>query len=90
MAESDYIRKIVNYLKKNLGKGYTLDSLKWALIHQGYSRATVERAVEQTNRELAKEAPILKEKPTIKYEVIDEYDNPITIKKSFWRRFFGI
>ena len=90
MERLDYKRKIINYFKKNLAKGYTLDSLKWALIDQGYSRAIVEIALEQANKELAEKAPILKEKPVIKYEIIDEYDKPITIKKSWWRRFWGL
>jgi len=88
MRRLDYKRKIVDYFKKNLAKGYTSDSLKRALIDQGYSRVIVEVALEQANKELAKKAPILKEKPVIKYEIIDEYDKPITIKKSWWKRFW--
>lgn len=83
-------KNLISYFKKNLSKGYTLDSLRWALINQGYSRVAIERAIMQVNKELAEKAPILKEKPIIKYEIIDEYDNPITIKKPFWRRFFGL
>ena len=90
MGKLDYKRKIIDYLKKNLAKGYTPDSLKWALINQGYSRAIIEMALEQANKELAEKAPILKEKPVIRYEIIDEYDNPITIKKSWWKRLWGI
>jgi len=90
MRETDYIRKIVDYFKKNLSKGYTIDSLKWALINQGYSRVAIEKAIKQLNRELAEKAPILKEKPVIRYEIIDENDNPIKLKKSFFKRFFGL
>jgi hypothetical protein len=90
MAEIGYLRNIVDYLKKNLTKGYTSESLKWALIKQGYSRTIVEKAIEQVNKELSEEAPVLKEKPKIKYEIIDENDNPITIKKSFWKRILGL
>lgn len=84
----DYKTLLVDYFKKNLTKGYTIDSLKWALINQGYSRVAIESAIHQVNKELAEKAPILKEKPVIKYEIVDENDNPITIKKSFWRRIF--
>ena len=90
MGNLDYKRKIIDYFKKNLAKGYTSDSLKWALIDQGYSRAIIGIALEQANKELAEKAPILKEKPVIKYEIIDEYDKPITIKKSWWKRFWGL
>ncbi len=89
MEEYNYRKKIIEYLKKNLKKGYTLESLRWALIGQGYSRTSVERAIEELNKEMAKKAPVLKEKPVIKYEIIDEKDRPIKIKKSFWKRIFG-
>jgi hypothetical protein len=85
----NYRRKIVEYFRKNLKKGYTLESLRWALIGQGYPRASVDRAIEELNKELAKKAPVLKEKPIIKYEIIDENDNPIKIKRSWWKRIFG-
>jgi phage tail protein X len=85
----DYKKNLVEYIKKNLKKGYTLDALKWALINQGYSRVAVEAAIIQANKELAATAPVLKEKPVIKYEIIDEYDQPIAIKKPWWRRIFG-
>ena len=90
MAEIGYRRNLIDYLKKNLAKGYTFESLKWALVRQGYSRAIVEKAIEQAHKELAEKAPILKEKPKIKYEIIDENDKPITIKKSFWKRILGL
>jgi len=86
MGEINYRKKLVDYFKKNLAKGYTVDSLKWALINQGYSRTIVEQAIKQTHKELAEKAPILKEKPEIKYEIIDEDNNPIIIKKPFWKR----
>lgn len=89
MAE-EYKRKLINYFKKNLSKGYTLDSLKFALMSQGYSRAIVESAIEQANKELAENAPVLKEKPKIRYEIIDEYNKPIKIKKSWWESLFGL
>jgi len=88
MAEN-YKRQIIDYFKKNLAKGYTSETLKWAMVNQGYSRVVVEDAIEQANKELAEKAPVLKEKPQIKYEIVDEYDNPILIKKSWWKRIFG-
>ena len=90
MRESARIQNLVNYFKKNISKGYTFESLQWALINQGYSKMVVEKAIEQTHQELAEKAPVLKEKPKIKYEIIDENDNPITIKKSFWKKIMGL
>jgi len=89
MESSNYRRKIVDYLKKNIKKGYTPDSLKWALINQGYSKISVEDALRRVHKELAQKAPILKEKPVIKYEILDEDNNPIEIRKPFWKRIFG-
>ena len=82
-------RNIIDYFKKNLKKGYTPDSLKFALINQGYPRTEILLALDKANQELAAEAPILKEKPRIIHEVLDEEDNPIVIKKPWWRRMFG-
>ncbi|MBS3076137.1 hypothetical protein J4481_00140 [Candidatus Pacearchaeota archaeon] len=89
MEESNPIRKLVIYFKKNLEKGYTEESLKVALMNQGYSRTMIERAAEQLHQDLARTAPILKDKPIIKHYIIDENDQPITIKKPFWKKVFG-
>lgn len=89
MRESVQRKKLVEYIKRNLKKGYTLEALRWALINQDYSKVLIQKAIDEANKDLAKEAPVLKEKPRITYQVIDEDDKPITIKKSFWRRMFG-
>jgi len=89
MEGSDYKRKMIDYLRRNLKKGYTEDSLKWALTNQGYSKISIEDALRRVHMELAQKAPILKEKPVIKYEVIDQTGKAIEVKKSFWDRFFG-
>ena len=90
MTEIGYRKNLVDYFKKNLVKGYTFESLKWALVKQGYSRAIVEKAIEQVHEELSEKAPILKEKPKIKYEILDENDKPIILKKPFWKRIFKL
>ncbi|KHO55430.1 MAG: hypothetical protein QT10_C0001G0034 [archaeon GW2011_AR19] len=71
--------QLVEYFKKNLKKGYTTDSLKWALINQGYSRVIVEESLNEAQKEMAKEAPILKEKPRINYQVLDKGGKPLEI-----------
>ena len=82
-------KKIINYFKKNLRKGYTEESSKWELINQGYSRIRVEQAIKKAPEELSKKAPILKEKPKIKYQIYDQKNNPIEIKKSFLQKLKG-
>jgi hypothetical protein len=69
--EKPLIDELTDYIIKNLKKGYTQDSLKWALINQGYSRMEVERAFKKSNHQLATKAPILKTKPKIKYELVE-------------------
>ena len=90
MRSEEYKSRLVEYFKKNLKKGYTEESLKWALINQGYSRSMIDSALERTHKELAEEAPILKEKPVIKYELLDENNRPISIRKPWWKRIFGL
>lgn len=67
-----YVLKLVEYLKRNLMKGYTKESLKWALVNQGHSKIEVEKALKMVEQQLAEEAPILETKPEIKVEVVPE------------------
>ena len=89
MEKIDYKRSLIDYFKKNLTKGYNSGALKFALINQGYSRIAVEEALIRATAELAEKAPILKEKPIVKYEIIDENDKVIKIKRPFLKRLFG-
>jgi hypothetical protein len=85
-----YKGNVVEYLKRNLKKGYTEEALRWALVNQGYSRSVVDASINQANKEMADVAPIVKEKPKITYNVYDEQDNPVFVKlkKPFWKRIF--
>jgi hypothetical protein len=87
---TNYRVRLVEYIKKNLKKGYTTESLKWALIRQGYAKVIVENAIVDANKELAKSAPVFKEKPQIKYQILDAENKPVEIKKSFLKRIFRI
>ena len=85
--DKNYIQNMADYIKKNLRKGYTKESLKWALVTQGHSRLEVEKGMRLVDAELASEAPVLKTKPIINYEVIEVQPEE---KKSFWKRLFGL
>ena len=88
MVENSYKRKLVEYIKKNMKKNYNVETLRIALINQGYVRPTVDEAIKIAVNEMAKEAPILKEKPRIEHEIITE--DPLVIeKKSFWKKILG-
>ncbi len=83
--------KLIEYIKKNLKKGYPLDTLKIALVNQGYSRPIIEESIKLTMEELAKEAPALKEKPQIEHEILIEDPTLEVVEKkpSFFKRLFG-
>jgi hypothetical protein len=82
--DKNYVQELAEYLKKNLKKGYTKESLKWALVNQGHSKIEVEKALRLVDAEFASEAPILKTKPEIRVEIIPQEE-----KKSFWKKLFG-
>ena len=82
--------QINDYIMRNLRKGYTSDSLKWALINQGYSRSIIEKSLEETQKEMAKEVPVFKEKPVINYEVLDQDNNLVPVSKHWWKRILGL
>ncbi len=86
MARDTYKEKLKEHIKKNLKKGYTPDTLKYALIKQGYSRVLIEKSMEEAQKEIAKEVPIFSEKPKIKYEAFDEKN--ISIEKKPWWKFW--
>ena len=44
-------------------------------------------SLNEAQKEMAKEAPILKEKPRINYQVLDKGGKPLEIKNSFWEKF---
>lgn len=78
------MQELTEYIKSNLKKGYTKESLKWALIDQGNSKIEVERAFKKVDEELARKAPVLKTKPIIKYEVVEP--KGYTPKVSFFQK----
>ena len=86
-------QQLVDYVKKNLAKGYTLDALRYSLVKQGYSRTSVDKSIELANREMAASAPKMVEKPVVKYQVIDDNEMAAKVaaqdaKPGFWKRFF--
>jgi hypothetical protein len=83
MAEEGYIQQLADYIKKNIAKGYTIESLRTALENQEYSRVSIDNAIILANKQLAAAAPKMQEKPVIKYEVISPENKD---KKSFWQK----
>jgi len=88
------IQQLAEHIEKNINKGYTTDSLKFSLINQGYSRITVEKAIELANKNIAEKIPPIKEKPQITYKIIEKENNKTNIttipikKKNWWQKLF--
>jgi len=70
--ESNSKIKVVEYLKKNLKKGYPIETLRIALINQNYSRPLIDEAIKEVLNQMAKEVPVIKEKPVIEHEIFFE------------------
>ncbi len=86
--DANYLGNLADYVKKNLGKGYTLESLKWALISQGHSRLEVDKAMKLAQGEMAREAPVLKTPPQPPQEILNIQVEPEP-KQGFWKNFFS-
>ena len=86
MVENTYRSKLIEYVKRNLKKGYPSDTLQIALIKQGYMRSTIDEAIKEATSQMALEVPIIKEKPQIEHEIISEGENRFVVKKSFWEK----
>ena len=76
------VQQLTEYIIKNLTKGYTLDALRVSLINQGYSRVSINNAIDSANKQLAERIPPIKEKPQIIYKVIEE---DIQEKRGFFK-----
>jgi SOS response regulatory protein OraA/RecX len=88
-------QQLADHIKKNVAKGYTMDSLKFSLMQQGYSRTSVEKAIELANKQLAEQAPKMVEKPVIKYEVVNDQEMAAKVaaqdkaSQGFFKKLFG-
>lgn len=88
--EETYIDSTVNYIKKNLIKGYNRESLKWALMSQGKPRMEVEKAFRQADAEISRDAQLARQQqasmaPPPMIETIQEEP-----KRGFLSRLFGL
>ncbi len=88
--EETYIDNTVNYIKKNLQKGYNKESLKWALMNQGKPRMEIDKAFRQAEAELARDAQLARQRqasmaPPPMITPVEE-----SPKKGFLSRLFGI
>ncbi len=81
---------LTEYFKKNIKKGYPVATLKIALLNQGYLRQIIDDAAKEAIYQIANTAPVLKDKPRIEHEIITEGNQPVVVKKSWWKRIWGL
>jgi hypothetical protein len=93
--EANRIKELVDYFRKNLGKGYSVESLKWALVSQGNSKREILKALQIVEAENELDAndkeqtkSTEKKEPKIKYD-FDDSKIKVEPKKSFWKNFFN-
>lgn len=78
----DQTKPLIEYLQKNIRKGYKLEDLKWSLIGQGHSKVSVDKAIEFVKEiEEAKKS----EMPE-KIEIIKPVDIPVEEEKTFLQK----
>ena len=87
-------QQLADHIKKNLSKGYTIESLKYSLMQQGYSRTSVEKAIQLATKQMAETAPKMVEKPTITYQTIDDSEMAAKVaaqdsQGGFFKKLFG-
>jgi hypothetical protein len=87
VKDKNYVDQLSEYIVKNLKKGYTKESLKWALVQQGHAKLEVEKAMKKADEFMAATAPVLETKPEIKYESVP----PVVIpeKLPWYKRMLG-
>ena len=90
VRDTSHHKAIVDYVKKNLEKGYTKDSLKWALINQGYMKIEVEKAFRIVEEEMPKMPPLRQEPRQVQVTSTIQVNPEVEQEKvSFWKKWFG-
>ncbi|MBI5149042.1 hypothetical protein HZA33_05155 [Candidatus Pacearchaeota archaeon] len=83
VREKDYIQQLADYVKRNLSKGYTIDTLRWALVKQGRNRTEIERAITLAQQQMAANAPKFQAKPQL---IVDRKEEKQEKKEGFFAR----
>lgn len=86
-----HMENLCNYIRKNIPKGYTMESLKWALVKQGNPRIEVEKAVSIVEKEVSR---LTQKKPEPKITLdqsspVETVMNVEPEKVPFWKRIFS-
>ena len=86
--EKEVVTRIVEYVEKNLKKGYKIEELRWALITQKYSKIEIDKALAIINARTAKSQQEQKEKE-IQAAMVVEEEKPVEKKVGFFKKVLG-
>ncbi len=50
LRDGDYMKSVIAYIERNMGRGYNIDQIKFTLMQHGYSRAAIERGIRIYNQ----------------------------------------
>ncbi len=80
---------LVEYLQRNLKKGYKLEDLRWALINQGYSRINIESAIKHVTEIREAQMPKKPVVSEVKQEPVHVEMPQVNEEKGLWHKFKG-
>ena len=91
LRKVDQISPLVDYMRRNLAKGYKVADLRWTLVSQGYSKIEIDKAMNIINQEQSVEDNRKQEIEEATKKMMEE-SKPELIKeekKGFFSRLFG-
>lgn len=87
IRETNQLKPLIEYIQRNLRKGYKLEDLKWALVNQGHSRVSIDKAITFINELQEAQKPKKQELP--QPEVSFTEMPQVQEEKSFWGKMKG-
>jgi len=91
LRKVDQLSPLVDYMRRNLSKGYKIADLRWTLVSQGYSKIEIDKALNLINEEQEAENKKKQEieEATKKMFSKQEVEPIREEKKGFFGRLFG-
>jgi len=87
LRDGDYMKQVVSYIERNMGRGYNVDQIRFTLLQHGYSRAAIERGMKIYNQMHPPMAEPVKNEALAVSEPVAE--PVVEEKKGFFSRMFG-
>lgn len=81
------LRPIIEYIERNMKKGYRIEELKWALVNQKHSRTEIERAIKIVQARTPSNQ-VKDEKIEASIQEIKKGEISAPKERGFWKRLF--